>query len=93
MHTIRGKGAVLRSSVSENVTPENVRDAWEKVTDMQNATHVDSITEATGTLVELLDVMNVNQTESVAGEYTDEFSFTNKDLILYALGSELKCIF
>lgn len=90
MHTIRGKGAVLRSSISENVTPEKVRDAWAKVIDMKNATHIESITEATGTLVELLDGMNIDQPESVA-EYTDEFSFNNKDLILYALGSELKC--
>lgn len=92
MHTIRGKGAVLRTSVDENVTPEKVRDAWEKVIDMKNATHVDSITEATGTLVELLDSMNVNPSESTAGEYADEFSFTSKDLILYALGSKLKSI-
>lgn len=93
MHTIRGNGAVLRSSLSENVTPEKVRDAWEKVIDMKNATHIESITEATGTLVGLLDGMNIDQTESAAGEYTDEFSFTSKDLILYALGSALKCIF
>lgn len=75
------------------MTPEKVRDAWEKVIDMKNATHVESITEATGTLVELLDGMNIDQSESAAGEYTDEFSFTNKDLILYALGSELKFFF
>lgn len=75
------------------MTPEIVRDSWGKVIDMNNAMHVESITEATGTLVGLLDGMNIDQSESAAGEYTDEFSFTNKDLILYALGSELEYIF
>lgn len=90
VHTVRGKGAVLRTSISDDVTPENVRDAWSKVVDMSQAEHLGSITEATGSLVEILDSLtnngdsNTTQSGSVAAE--DTFSFNYKDLILYALG-------
>lgn len=92
MHTVRGKGALLRSSLSQDVTIENVRDAWNKVVDMSNAERMSSITEATGSLVELLDNLEGNNSSDASGnqsnkaQTTDEFSFANKDLILYALG-------
>lgn len=92
LHTIRGKGSLLRSSLSQDVTPENVRDAWEKVTDMSNAERMSSITEATGSLVELLDKLNGAQgvqASSADQKHIDTFSFANKDLILYALGGKL----
>lgn len=89
MHTVRGKGAVLRSSLNDDVTPEKVRDAWDKVTDMSGAERMSSVTEATASLVELLDSMSNSNGETTSAGYSDEFSFSNKDLILYALGSEL----
>lgn len=90
LHTVRGKGAVLRTSLGDDVTPENVRDAWAKVTDMSGAEHLSSITEATGSLVEILDSLNASapatgSADSASG-YSDTFTFNNKDLILYALG-------
>lgn len=70
------------------MTPENVRDAWAKVTDMSGAEHLNSITEATGSLVDILDSFSAanNGATSKANEYSDTFSFNNKDLVLYALG-------
>lgn len=95
LHMIRGKGAVLRTSLADDVTPENVRDAWGKVTDMNAAEHMSSIAEATGSLVEILDNLESSQTgesnSTVASvDYSDNFSYNNKDLILYALGGRNK---
>lgn len=91
LHTVRGKGAILRTSLAEDVTPEKVRDAWDQVVDMSKAERMGSITEATGSLVELLDQLdggqNASQTQGDSN-YQDQFSFGNKDLILYALGGE-----
>lgn len=88
LHTVRGKGTVLRASLSDDVTPENVRDAWAKVTDMSGAEHLNSITEATGSLVEILDSLEApaNASTNPSDNYSDTFAFNNKDLILYALG-------
>lgn len=91
VHTVRGKGAILRSSLSEDVTPERVRDAWSKVTDMNGAEHLGSITEATGSLVGVLDTLmsdnqNTNAVEKQNGAAEDIFSYNYKDLIIYALG-------
>lgn len=89
---IRGNGAVLRSSLGEEVSPEMVRDAWVKVTDMTNAKCMESVTEATGNLVQLLDDMDKNAEIPTNSKYSDKFSFSNKDLILYALGGKLNSI-
>lgn len=90
MHTVRGKGALLRTSLADDVTPENVRDAWANVTNMSGAEHLNSITEATGSLVDILDNLEASATAngatSTADKYSDTFTFNSKDLILYALG-------
>lgn len=91
---MRGKGAILRSSITEDVTIERVRDAWSQVTDMSKAEQMSSITEATGSLVELLDQLEGGQGgaqksgNSNQSDISDVFSFGNKDLILYALGGK-----
>lgn len=90
---VRGKGAVLRSSLSESVTPESVRDVWSNVTDMSNAERLDSITEATGSLVEILDNLQSKAGDgnsSGSNQTSDNFTFNYKDLILYALGGKTK---
>lgn len=87
---VRGKGAILRASLGDDVSPENVRDAWEKVVDMSKAEAMNSITEATGSLVEILDNLenSSDSNQTAVSEYSDNFSFNNKDLILYALGGK-----
>lgn len=82
---------MLRTSLSQDVTPEYVQNVWDKVTDMSNAEHLDTITEATGGLMDILGALedaDVNN-KSISGEgqtFSDTFKFNNKDLILYALG-------
>lgn len=89
---VRGKGSVLRASLAEDVTPEYVRNVWSKVTDMSNATHVDTITEATGGLMDILNALEsgADQSNNANGKsYSDTFKFDGKDLILYALGGKI----
>lgn len=89
---MRGKGSILRSSITEDVTIEKVRDVWTQVVDMSKAERMGSITEATGSLVELLDKMETGTQSHDDGknkEIKDDFTFGNKDLILYALGGKI----
>lgn len=85
-HIIRGKGAVLRRSIADPVTIENVRDHWEKIIDMREAGRLDSIQEATGSLITALDELRSGQGPAPSQGGADMYSFTGKDLILYALG-------
>lgn len=40
---MRGNGALLRHKITDTVAPENVRDVWNQLTDMAQATRLDSI--------------------------------------------------
>ncbi|XP_044265364.1 peroxisomal multifunctional enzyme type 2-like isoform X1 [Tribolium madens] len=80
---IRSNGSLLRTEVTDGVSVENVRDKWQKVTSMTNAEHLDSIQEATGALMTSLDSLRSGQ---VKDEEVDVYNFTQKDIILYALG-------
>lgn len=78
-HLIRANGVQLRSNLKSNVTIENVRDMWDKITDMSGAQRMDSIQTVTG---ELINSLPGSETSAKSGE---KYSFGFKDLILYAL--------
>jgi len=40
---VRGSGAILRHKITDIVSPENVRDVWNQLTDMSQATRLNSI--------------------------------------------------
>lgn len=82
MHTVRGKGAVLRPSLEAPVTPEYVKNVWSQVTDMSKAKHLDAIGQASGTLLEVLEKLKEGGGDAVE----DTFEFDSKELITYALG-------
>lgn len=84
LHYVRGEGHVLRTSLHENVTLEFVRDVWSRVTDMSKAKHLDRISDASATLMGVLEKL-----ESKTEEFTDVFTFGPKDCALYALGGGL----
>lgn len=86
IHTVRGQGTVLRSSIKDDVTIEYVKNVWSKITDMSRATHLDSIAEASGSLVQVLEDLKNGSGPNNNGEVTDTFNYCSKDLILYALG-------
>lgn len=63
---------------------ENVRDNWSKVTDMQNAEHLDSIQEATGALITSLEKLRTTEKPS-SNDDPDVFPLTDNAFILYSL--------
>jgi 3-hydroxyacyl-CoA dehydrogenase/3a,7a,12a-trihydroxy-5b-cholest-24-enoyl-CoA hydratase len=64
---VRSLGGPLRARIDEVVTPEAVREAWSRVTDMSAATRIESIQEASGMLVTVLDQMKANCERSSDG--------------------------
>lgn len=83
VHFIRGKGALLRSSINEGVTPEGVRDKWSQIHDMSEARHFTSNVEASGYLHGIVEQLKNPRPK---GEIEQTFNYTSRDLILYALG-------
>lgn len=81
---VQGQGSVIRASLSEEPTLENVQREWHKITDMSKARQMRSSADARKNLVEKLEYLGSDK--KIA---SDTFSFGSKDLILYALGSEL----
>lgn len=79
---MRGKGCVVRPSIKEPSTLEYVQNAWNKVTDMSQAAHTNSIAEASGSLLQVLENLKSGDKDAIE----DSFTFGNKELILYALG-------
>nr|CAH7749030.1 unnamed protein product [Callosobruchus chinensis] len=79
---IRSNGALLRSSVVDDVTIEKVRDKWDQICDLDNSRRMNSAQEATGALLESLEGLKNKEDE----ENADIFEFGNKDGMLYALG-------
>ncbi|XP_068159443.1 peroxisomal multifunctional enzyme type 2 [Drosophila tropicalis] len=82
VHTARGKGAVLRPTIDDTVTPEYVEKVWSKVTDMSQAQHLEAIAHASGSLMEVLENLKNGDKDAVE----DTFTFASRELILYALG-------
>jgi (3R)-3-hydroxyacyl-CoA dehydrogenase / 3a,7a,12a-trihydroxy-5b-cholest-24-enoyl-CoA hydratase / enoyl-CoA hydratase 2 len=85
VHFIRGKGSLLRTSITEGVTPEYVKDRWDAVTDMSQATHLNSIGEASASFMGILEELK-SSSASPKGVFQDTFAYSSRDLMLYALG-------
>ncbi|XP_034940078.1 peroxisomal multifunctional enzyme type 2 [Chelonus insularis] len=83
-YLVRSNGCNLRKTINDSVTPENVRDNWDKVTDMTNAQHYNTITEVTGELMGALESLSSEKSTN-SSYYTFKHSYTPKDTILYAL--------
>lgn len=87
VHFIRGKGSLLRTSISDSVTPEFVRDRWDAVTDMSQATHLNSIGEASASFMGILqELKDPSAGGSSGSKFEDTFAYSSRDLILYSLG-------
>ncbi|XP_050540879.1 peroxisomal multifunctional enzyme type 2-like isoform X1 [Daktulosphaira vitifoliae] len=84
-HLVRGKGSLLRHRITDTVFPENVRDVWCQLTDMSQATRLESIEEASSTLLTVLDNIKFGSQQSM-DDTNSVFCFTNRDSILYAIG-------
>ncbi|XP_067642418.1 peroxisomal multifunctional enzyme type 2-like [Eurosta solidaginis] len=83
VHFVRGKGTVLRTSIDQKtISPEYVKSVWSKVTDMTNAKHMDSMNEASGYLIKVLENLKAGRTSVIE----ETFQYTSREVILYALG-------
>lgn len=69
---MRSPGGLLRARIDELVTPEAVRDSWAKVTDMSAAVRLETIQEASGTLMTVLEQMRANAEHSSDSVSRDE---------------------
>uniref|UniRef100_A0A8C9TF40 Hydroxysteroid (17-beta) dehydrogenase 4 n=1 Tax=Scleropages formosus TaxID=113540 RepID=A0A8C9TF40_SCLFO len=100
----RTQGAILRHQ-NQSMSPEAVRDHWDKICNFQNATKPASVHEAMNQLLEVLSAVDIdtglagNPTSAVASTELGiplsavgqklaevEFSYSNMQTILYALG-------
>lgn len=88
VHLIQSEGAVIRASLNEEPTLENVQKQWHKITDMSKAKHMHTTADAMKNLMEKLEYLGGDQNNN-RKVVSDNFTFGSKDLILYALGSEL----
>uniref|UniRef100_A0A8D0CML6 Hydroxysteroid (17-beta) dehydrogenase 4 n=1 Tax=Scleropages formosus TaxID=113540 RepID=A0A8D0CML6_SCLFO len=91
----RTQGAILRHQ-NQSMSPEAVRDHWDKICNFQNATKPASVHEAMNQLLEVLSAVDIDT--GLAGNPTSalsavgqklaevEFSYSNMQTILYALG-------
>lgn len=82
----RGAGVNLRKKITDDVSIEDVRDSWEKVIDMSKASPLTSIQAATGNLMTVLE--ELKSTPASGKVFQEKFSYTPRDLILYALGGK-----
>jgi len=82
---VTSNGKLLRKGIKDGVSVEAVRDSWDAVTDMRSAEHMDNIQSATGSLITHLEGLRSGQTSDEVPK-GDAFKFTDRDLIIYALG-------
>lgn len=85
-HIIRSSGCILRQNLSSDVTPENVRENWSRVTDMTSAKRLNSIQEATGELMGVIESLSNSDAPSNEAEYVMKTNYNYRDAIIYALG-------
>ncbi|XKL65424.1 hypothetical protein PGB90_008844 [Kerria lacca] len=87
VQVVRGAGSLLRKSITDIVTPEDVRDKWSAVTDMTNASSPGNIQESTVNLmIRLEGLKNPSNDSKFSEQYSDVFTYGYKEVILYALG-------
>lgn len=92
-HLVRSNGVILRKNLDESVTPEAVRDQWSQVTDMSGAKRFESIAEATGELMGVIDTLSNapqqqdDDDDKINKYYTLKSTYNFKDTILYALST------
>ncbi|XP_011685973.1 PREDICTED: peroxisomal multifunctional enzyme type 2 [Wasmannia auropunctata] len=84
-HIIRSSGCALRQDLSADVTPENVRENWSKVIDMTSTKRLNSVQEATGELIGVLEDMKSGAPSNEV-DHVMRTTYNFHDTILYALG-------
>lgn len=74
--------------MADAVTIEKVKDSWSKITNMENGQHFSKPSEATMALVSALESIREGVKNGDNEEDVNVCDYTEKDLILYALGGK-----
>lgn len=80
---VRADGALLRSTLNDGVSIEDVRNKWPQIVDLSNAKKLNTIGEASGALMNSLEKLRGGQSDNESEGVV--YEFTNKETILYAL--------
>jgi len=85
---MRGKGALLRNSTTDIMSPEDVRTKWDTVTSLDHPEKIDSVEAATAGLLNVLEDLRVKKEPDEVGQkqINADFKYSEKDCILYSLG-------
>ncbi|XP_014280061.1 peroxisomal multifunctional enzyme type 2 [Halyomorpha halys] len=82
---MRGKGTVLRRSLADPVSIEDVREKWDKVVNIEKLDRLGSIQEETANLTKFFsDMDGISSDED--SDFSDKYIATFKDCITFALG-------
>ncbi|CAH1404648.1 unnamed protein product [Nezara viridula] len=84
---VRGKGSVLRRSLADPVSIEDVREKWDKVVNVEKIDYLGSIQEETANLTKYFSEMDGSLDEAdEENDFSDKYSATFKECITFALG-------
>jgi 3-hydroxyacyl-CoA dehydrogenase/3a,7a,12a-trihydroxy-5b-cholest-24-enoyl-CoA hydratase len=83
IHMVRGKGSLIRDSIEEIPTVENVKAKWGQITDMSKAKRFNSNVEVSTSFIDVIDRL---KNPGIKSEFEDTFDYTFRELITYALG-------
>lgn len=82
---VRGKGSVLRRSLADPVSIEDVKEKWDKVVNVDKIDYLGSIQEETANLTKYFSEMDGSSDEA-DDDFSDKYLATFKDCITFALG-------
>ncbi|KAK2580881.1 hypothetical protein KPH14_005952 [Odynerus spinipes] len=85
-HIVRSSGSVLRQSLNDTVTPENVEANWAAATDMSSTKHVHTIQEGVEELANIIDNLKNGVPSNKIEGHVIPSDYNHRDVILYALG-------
>lgn len=83
IHMVRGKGGLIRNSIDEIPTVENVKAKWDQITDMSNAKRFNSNVEVSSSFIQVIDRL---KNPGIRSEFEDTYTYNFRELIMYALG-------
>ncbi|KAB0793389.1 hypothetical protein PPYR_13009 [Photinus pyralis] len=82
----RSKGCLIRQRITDPATIESVQANWPEITNMKNAVPLVSLSASRVALVEKLEYLRKGEQTPTSSSEGALFTFSSKDLILYALG-------
>ncbi|KAL2715351.1 peroxisomal multifunctional enzyme type 2 [Vespula squamosa] len=83
---VRSSGCVLRKTLNDIVTPENVQENWSDIVDMTSAKHGANMEEIVGDQMNIIDDLKSGVSKKKIDDNVMYSNYNGRDAILYALG-------